>query len=40
MWELPRSGLDECIGDYALIEKVIRVKLAAITCPSSRFYVH
>jgi hypothetical protein len=33
-----KSGLGECIGDNALIKKAATSELAAITCPSSRFY--
>jgi hypothetical protein len=33
-----KSGLGECIGDNALIKKAATSQLAAITCPSSRFY--
>jgi len=32
-------GLDERIGDLALIQKALGVDWAAITLPDSRFYV-
>jgi hypothetical protein len=34
-----RSSLNECIGDFALIEKAASNQLPEISCPISRFYV-